>query len=444
MSWKEQLDSPGLVEATRVRIPLRIAKCKECTNFQGIQADDQEVVCKIGKVCCGGKVGPGILSLAWAECPEFRWCQTMFEKVYVVSLTRTPDRLTEFWRRMAMVKWPFKTPTVFEAMDGEILPTPTGVYHTTIASMRQTIYNVLPRVAEPGVRKIINDALSTVTDEQNRWVSGGGAWGCMESHRQILRNCIIGGVDSVLVLEDDAEPSPDFMTRLPSILNNLPPNWDGIMLGGQHFGPSPVEVAPGVVRVTNCQRTHAYALRGKLLKDVYAMWHSYFGHCDHALGPFLGKYNVYAPSPFLIGQGRNQSQITGRPEPTRFWSGADKKAKIILLHASRETVKLLRVEGLHTGYSRDPVSDVDSGLIKIFTSKESINNKVREIRNWYELIRREAVAFANGVCALWYPDLDQSGLQAIKLAAGSEFLELRIRTVDDYKEMRNKYGLSSN
>lgn len=323
----------------------------------------------------------------------------MFDRVIVVSLRRRMDRLGQFWARLEQTGWPFKTPIVFEAIDGEKIPVPSGV------------------------------------SGGNQWKSGGGAWGCMQSHRQILEHAILEGVDSLLVLEDDAYTVDSFPEKAAEFVKNLPSNWDGLMLGGQHMG-SPPSVVPGIVKCQNCQRTHAYAVRGKYMRDLYALWHSYFGHCDHVMGPFQARYNVYAPDPFLIGQGSTRSDISGRLDPLRMWSGTELKAEIALISAPHAIIRDLRPLGVHTGYTRDPGTDIDVGIRDIFLRPDSYISRVRKLRQWAEMVRGEASAFENGLCVIWLPEINDEVRQVCRKAIGNELIELNVNSVAEFIRSR--------
>jgi hypothetical protein len=142
----------------------------------------------------------------------------IFDRVVVINLRRRPDRLAAFQNSIAGCNWPFIAPTVFEAIDGNQVPVP------------------------------------------DKWSAGGGAWGCMQSHRQILERAIQDDVNALLVLEDDACFQTNFRAAVERFLATVPSDWDQLMLGGQHMIP-PEPVALGVVRCLNCQRTHSYAIQ---------------------------------------------------------------------------------------------------------------------------------------------------------------------------------------
>lgn len=280
-----------------------------------------------------------------------------FDRVVVISLRRRPDRLAALRAELAACDWPFAEPAVFDAVDGHAVPAPHG------------------------------------------WTAGGGAWGCMQSHRQVLERAIQDGVGSVLVLEDDACFRPDFRSAVARFLAAVPGDWDQLMLGGQHMGPAD-PVVPGVVRCRTCHRTHAYAVRGAFLRELYRRWCGGTGHCDHVMGPLHREHRAYAPDPFLVGQARGPSDISGSANPAKFWVPPPTDAPIVLLRAPQAVVAALRARGLHTGYDRDPVTDIDRGLVRAFTGPE----RVAALTAWVEMILWE-VASGNGrLGAVWHPD----------------------------------------
>ncbi len=216
-----------------------------------------------------------------------------FDRVVVINLRRRPERLSRFHEEISAIDWPFKLPERFDAVDGSQVPAPGD------------------------------------------WKDGGGAWGCMQSHRQVLERAILDGVESLLVLEDDACVRPTFCEEIDRFLTSVPSDWDGLMLGGQHICSPPVRLVPGIVRCVNCQRTHAYAARGRYLRDLYQKWCSSQGHCDHIMGPFAARYQVYAPDPFVFGQERSKSDISGSLNPRKFWTPPSADQPVVLLDAPR-------------------------------------------------------------------------------------------------------------
>jgi len=223
-------------------------------------------------------------------------CDT-FDRVVVVNLARRPERLERF--RSLLTDWPFNTPERFEAVDGQAVGVPA------------------------------------------EWDKGAGAWGCLLSHRQILDRAIADGVRALLVLEDDAYPVENFAARAMEFLRNVPPDWDGLHFGAQHLLP-PRPLRPGVVRCGASNRTHAFAVRGRLMPILSQFWHNTTNdHCDIVLSSLMSHFNFYAPDPLLIGQDSGHSDITGRRENLRFLSPVQKLA--ILARDPRYRVEKLVV-----------------------------------------------------------------------------------------------------
>lgn len=227
---------------------------------EGVKVDDQ-----LGTVTCSTCV-PLTIDL-----------KTVFDRVILISLKKRHDRRVKFCEQLVKKGWPFQQPQLFDAVDGSIVPSPVG------------------------------------------WQAGGGTWGCLASHRRVLEQAIMDDVKSILVLEDDAYPVDDF-ERCAEFFAAVPEDWQMLMLGGQHIR-RPDRVDKGVVQCLNTQRTHAYAVRGQMLRDLYALWSSgrSVTHADHILGTFQQNYIVYAPDPFLFGQAEGKSDISGQHQPSRSW-----------------------------------------------------------------------------------------------------------------------------
>ncbi|MDM4014040.1 glycosyltransferase family 25 protein [Roseiconus lacunae] len=215
-----------------------------------------------------------------------------FERVVVINLRREPERLASFYDRLPD-DWPFEAPVPFEALDGTNLTIP------------------------------------------NWWQVGLSAWGCFQSHLRVIESALNDRVDSILILEDDAEFCLDFSESLRPFADHVPGDWEWIYLGGQHLHyheAFPVRVCPHVYRPHNVHRTHAYGLRGRRVMEMiyrHLLERDHWGehhHVDHRLGelhsPFEG--GLYVPEHWLIGQAAGFSNIRMKEvEATQFVSAAD-------------------------------------------------------------------------------------------------------------------------
>ncbi|WP_419580241.1 glycosyltransferase family 25 protein [Stieleria magnilauensis] len=225
------------------------------------------------------------------------------ERCFLINLDRREDRLRE-WMQQLPQPWPLPEPERFAAIDGR-------------------------RVATPP-----------------QWRAGNGAWGCYRSHLLILEKCLLEGIDSYVVFEDDAGFREGFVERFNQFVSELPEDWGLAYLGGQHLYAGkhpPAKVDEHVYRPYNVNRTHAFMVRGRpAMKTLYrhltwSNWHQKH-HIDHHLGRLIqrryqalvqGKnvekesIAVYVPGRWMVGQLPTKSNICGRKwSQTRFFNDA--------------------------------------------------------------------------------------------------------------------------
>lgn len=300
--------------------------------------------------------------------------RSTFDRVLVINLKRRPDRLANF--KQQITDWPFAEPQLFAAIDGNIVP-----------SYKQG------STCHAGTR------------------------GCLRSHAIILEQAINDGVKALLVLEDDLTTEPDYVRKLREFFANVPEDWDQLMLGGQHVGPV-THVRTNVVKCSNTQRTHAYAVRGKMMRDLYVAWMNGDTHCDHIMGPMQSKYNVYAPSEFIFGQAHSKSDINGRVNPQKTWNPPKGDEPILLLHGPREVIEQLREYGVHIGFDRDPATGYDKGLMLAATN-------VALLRKWCADLQWECVG-AKTTLGVWHPKVT---IEALRAAWAGEVREVDCSTL---------------
>lgn len=224
------------------------------------------------------------------------------------------------------------------------------------------------------------------------FISGGGAWGCRQSHLRVLEDAMLDGVETLLVLEDDVRFVPNFEAKLKAFLNRVPDDWEGLMLGGQNHGPDPTATGiEGIVRSINTQRTHAYVVRGlDPMRDLYKLWSRCDRHIDHWFGQWQQRHQVYQPEQFLCGQDETNSDISGRSDQVRYWDKpiADtKNYPITVLIAERVIAETIRNLGFHFGYDRDKLTGKDTGL----TVLEAAGWPADKVEHWGNIIVQEAL-----------------------------------------------------
>jgi len=340
-----------------------------------------------------------------------------FRKVFCVNLGRRKDRWQRFKAGLPG-DWPFAPVARVSAVDGKRVPVPDW------------------------------------------WTAGPGAWGCYRTHLRIIENCINGGVESVLILEDDALFCPDFTRRVKDFLRRVPKDWGMLYLGGQHLfinKSPPKEIVPGVFQPYNVNRTHAFALRGKMLRVVYKHllrkdWMQ-GQHIDHHLGRLHQRreHPIYCPGEWLVGQAEGQSNISGRNPGDRFWPPAESIAStdpatrpflaVIGLHSSGSSALagVLYHLGCHLGnklggyYGNDPEGSCGFeavGLAELceraipFPTVDYARKRGQiwsALRGWINEKRREA-AKAGTIAAGKYPQLCRMGNQLVSICGEHLYL----------------------
>jgi len=206
-----------------------------------------------------------------------------FDRIVVISMDTENGRarLKRLFAELDRIKWPWKMPEVFNAVIGAKVPKPRG------------------------------------------WRSGSGAWGCLRSHQMVLERAMQDDIRRLLVMEDDAEWCDDIARRGPEFLASVPGDYDQLMLGGQFVtrGREPLaeDLSEGVLRVAGVERTHAYAVQGAFMANLYTLWQRANRHCDQEMGPLQHGRRVYAPTVWLAGQARGKSDISGRELTARTW-----------------------------------------------------------------------------------------------------------------------------
>ena len=296
-----------------------------------------------------------------------------FDRVVCISLKRRQDRRQRLKKLCRTNGWPFRPIEFFDAVDGGSGEVPPG----------------------------------------KGFISGGGAWGCRQSWSRVLEQAMADGLGSILVLEDDAMWRPDFATEVQAFFGDIPADWQIAFLGGQNMA-TPTRVTDRVARVSNCQRTHAIALRAQGIRFVYQVAATSDRHIDHLLGPACGRNRrAYQATPFLIGQCATKSDISGRKDHARFWTHPGRDYPILWLDASREVARDLVEYGVHYGFDLDS-DGVDRGLSIIFPKPGAYKKGINKFLN---TVAWESASFEDfpGITTIWHPNANEESWEVARL-----------------------------
>ena len=113
----------------------------------------------------------------------------------------------------------------------------------------------------------------------------------------------------VLILEDDVVFVKDFTARVRNFLWSVPSDWDCLMLGGDHGGNPTSFVKPDILKCSFTYNTHAYCIRGSMLRAVLKDLETATEPVDVVLAQRMYTHKVYAPTEWLAGQDTSFSDV---------------------------------------------------------------------------------------------------------------------------------------
>lgn len=130
------------------------------------------------------------------------------------------------------------------------------------------------------------------------WMHTPGAYGCLQSHLQVVREARRLGAPSVLILEDDVVFDDHLEQKFSACIEQLPPDWDMLFFGALHKN-EPIKVSDNIARITEANSTYACALKSTVF-DAFIELNSKTGEVlDNNSLVLQQQFNCYCFMPHL-------------------------------------------------------------------------------------------------------------------------------------------------
>jgi GR25 family glycosyltransferase involved in LPS biosynthesis len=137
-----------------------------------------------------------------------------------------------------------------------------------------------------------------------------GVVGCFLSHKAIISLARENGIESVLILEDDVAFDDDLNEKFREWYKEVPDNWDMLYLGGNHNVKRIIgKISEHVLRVTQTQTTHAYAVKNTVYDLILDRLETLDKDVDVAYTDVQKQCNAFCFTPRLAWQRPGLSDI---------------------------------------------------------------------------------------------------------------------------------------
>ena len=130
------------------------------------------------------------------------------------------------------------------------------------------------------------------------WAHTPGAYGCLLSHLQVVREARRLGVASVLIFEDDVVFDDHLESKFNACLGELPHEWDMLFFGALHKD-EPIKVSEHIARITQANSTYACALKATVFDDFIELNSNTENVLDNNSLVLQRLFNTYCFMPHL-------------------------------------------------------------------------------------------------------------------------------------------------
>ena len=183
-------------------------------------------------------------------------------------------------------------------------------------------------------KKITRSKLIKNNIIKNNNILKAGQLGCAISHLNLLSKIQKEKLEIVLILEDDVKIPNNFNSKLNNILDNLPPKWDIIFLGGcnikgekynEHF------IIPTRNKYLYNLCMHSYLVNNRSCKKIIDLLTPLSRPIDTQLRSKFKDLNVYYANPTIILQNKDirstRRDLDGIPQ-SKYWKVNHDKIQI--------------------------------------------------------------------------------------------------------------------
>jgi glycosyl transferase family 25 len=140
------------------------------------------------------------------------------------------------------------------------------------------------------------------------WSYTPGAYGCLQSHLEVLRVAREKGWPNILIFEDDCVFDQEFNQKFADYIEQVPGDWDMLLLGGGHH-EKPDQVSDNLVKSRGTYFLHAYALDQGIFDALIELCEQGQRVVDQYTVDLQKTRNCYCFVPNLVWQERIDSDI---------------------------------------------------------------------------------------------------------------------------------------
>ena len=145
------------------------------------------------------------------------------------------------------------------------------------------------------------------------WIHTRGAYGCLVSHLEVVREGRRLGLPHVLIFEDDVVFDPQLREKFDNYFGQLPSDWHMLYFGALHKD-DPIKISDNIVRITRANSTYAYVLRDAVFDAFIELNSKAETVLDDASFTLQQQFNCYCFTPHLAWVETDYSDAQNRPE----------------------------------------------------------------------------------------------------------------------------------